>query len=215
MSIGFLLPDADGAVVWRGPRKNALIKQFLKDVDWGTLDWLIVDTPPGTSDEHISLAQLLPMRPGVDGAVLVTTPQEVAVADVRKEASFCAKVGVPLVGVVENMAVLAAPAPSASFVVEGTGADVTAAVAAAVDGALGAGAFAGLGLRVPVFHAPGGGGGASLAAKAGTALLGRVPLDPGLGRACEEGERAAAATAPAAAAELGRVCDAVVAKLGG
>jgi Mrp family chromosome partitioning ATPase len=59
MSVGFMLPNPDDAVVWRGPRKNGLIKQFLKDVDWGELDYLIVDTPPGTSDEHISIAQYL------------------------------------------------------------------------------------------------------------------------------------------------------------
>ena len=59
MSIGFMLPDPDSAVVWRGPRKNGLIKQFLKDVDWGELDYLVIDTPPGTSDEHISMAQYL------------------------------------------------------------------------------------------------------------------------------------------------------------
>jgi Mrp family chromosome partitioning ATPase len=216
MSIGFLLPDPDGAVVWRGPRKNGLIKQFLKDVDWGPLDWLIIDTPPGTSDEHISLAQLLPARPGADGALLVTTPQEVAVADVRKEAAFCAKVGLPLVGVVENMAALAAPAADAALVSSSTGADVTAAVAAAVDGALGAGAWAGLTVRVPIFHVPGGvGGGAALAARAGTTLLGRVPLDPGLGRACEEGAWAGPDRAPAAAAALAGVCDGVMKALGG
>lgn len=77
MSIGFMLPSNDNAVIWRGPRKNGLIKQFLTDVDWGELDYLIIDTPPGTSDEHISLAQLLKSST-VDGAIIVTTPQEVA-----------------------------------------------------------------------------------------------------------------------------------------
>ena len=93
MSIGFMLPNSDDAVIWRGPRKNGLIKQFLTDVDWGDLDYLIVDTPPGTSDEHISIVQLL-QSSNVDGAVIITTPQEVAMADVRKELSFCKKTGI-------------------------------------------------------------------------------------------------------------------------
>ena len=76
MSIGFMLPNADDAIIWRGPRKNGLIKQFLTDVDWGTLDFLIVDTPPGTSDEHISIVQYLKTSlTSADGAVVVTTPQ--------------------------------------------------------------------------------------------------------------------------------------------
>lgn len=91
MSIGFMLPNPDDAVIWRGPRKNGLIKQFLKDVHWGQLDYLIIDTPPGTSDEHISIVQYL--KAGcMAGAVVVTTPQEVAIVDVRKEISFCRKV---------------------------------------------------------------------------------------------------------------------------
>ena len=76
MSIGFMLPNTDDAVIWRGPRKNGLIKQFLTDVDWGALDYLIIDTPPGTSDEHISIVQYL-KGTALDGAVVVTTPQEV------------------------------------------------------------------------------------------------------------------------------------------
>jgi Mrp family chromosome partitioning ATPase len=92
MSIGFMLPTTDDAVIWRGPRKNGLIKQFLTDVDWGQLDYLIIDTPPGTSDEHISIVQYLKATT-VDGAVIVTTPQEVAMADVRKEINFCKKTG--------------------------------------------------------------------------------------------------------------------------
>ena len=108
MSIGFMLPNPDDAVVWRGPRKNALIKQFLRDVDWGELDYLIVDSPPGTSDEHISLAQYLSLS-DVDGAIIVTTPQEVSIIDVKKEINFCKKVGIRVIGVVENMSYLAMP----------------------------------------------------------------------------------------------------------
>lgn len=91
MSIGFMLPNPDDAVIWRGPRKNGLIKQFLKDVHWGSLDYLVIDSPPGTSDEHISIAQLL-APVAVDGAVVVTTPQQVSIIDVRKEINFCKKV---------------------------------------------------------------------------------------------------------------------------
>ena len=77
MSVGFLLSSPTDAVIWRGPKKNGLIKQFLRDVDWGELECLLVDTPPGTSDEHLSIVQYLSAS-GIDGAVIVTTPQEVS-----------------------------------------------------------------------------------------------------------------------------------------
>ena len=108
MSIQFMLPDADSAVIWRGPKKNGLIKRFLKDVEWGDLDLLVVDTPPGTSDEHLSVQSFLNAS-GVDGALLVTTPQEVALMDVRKELDFCRKAGISVLGVVENMAGFVCP----------------------------------------------------------------------------------------------------------
>jgi len=108
MSVGFMLPDPDEAVIWRGPKKNGLIKQFLKDVDWGKLDFLIVDTPPGTSDEHLSITQLLKSA-GIDGAIIVTTPQEVALTDVRKEINFCFKSQLPIIGIVENMSGFVCP----------------------------------------------------------------------------------------------------------
>lgn len=103
MSIGFLLEKRGDAVVWRGPKKTAMIRQFLSDVVWGDLDYLLIDTPPGTSDEHISVAETLQQAANPDGAVLVTTPQGVATADVRKELSFCRKVGFNVLGVIENM----------------------------------------------------------------------------------------------------------------
>eukprot|EP00388_Colpodella_angusta_P022238 GDKJ01056789.1.p1 GENE.GDKJ01056789.1~~GDKJ01056789.1.p1 ORF type:complete len:376 (-),score=91.96 GDKJ01056789.1:54-1181(-) len=102
MSVGFLLPNDRDAVIWRGPKKNGLIRQFLTDVNWGELDVLLVDTPPGTSDEHLSIVSYL-QEAGIDGSVIVTTPQEVALLDVRKEITFCKKVGVEVLGVVENM----------------------------------------------------------------------------------------------------------------
>ncbi|KAK2742922.1 cytosolic Fe-S cluster assembly factor nbp35 [Myotisia sp. PD_48] len=108
MSILFMLPSRDDAVIWRGPKKNGLIKQFLKDVEWGELDYLIVDTPPGTSDEHLSVNSLL-KESGLDGAVLVTTPQEVSLLDVRKEIDFCRKAGIRILGLVENMSGFVCP----------------------------------------------------------------------------------------------------------
>ncbi|KAJ3117565.1 cytosolic Fe-S cluster assembly factor nbp35 [Phlyctochytrium bullatum] len=108
MSIAFLLPDSGDAVIWRGAKKNGMIKQFLKDVDWGEQDFLLVDTPPGTSDEHLSIVTYL-KESGIDGAVVITTPQEVALQDVRKELNFCKKVGIPVLGVVENMAAFVCP----------------------------------------------------------------------------------------------------------
>ncbi|PHH77079.1 hypothetical protein CDD80_948 [Ophiocordyceps camponoti-rufipedis] len=112
MSLGFLLPQRGDAVVWRGPKKTAMIRQFLRDVVWGETDYLLVDTPPGTSDEHISLVETLQSeaRPDqVAGAVVVTTPQAVATSDVRKELNFCTKTGTRVLGVVENMSGFVCP----------------------------------------------------------------------------------------------------------
>ena len=102
MSIQFMLPNRDDAIIWRGPKKTGLIKQFLKDVDWGETDWLFIDTPPGSGEEVITLNSAL-KESGIDGAVLVTTPQEVALLDVRKEIDFCRKAGIKILGIVENM----------------------------------------------------------------------------------------------------------------
>ncbi|KAI9889676.1 MAG: cytosolic Fe-S cluster assembly factor cfd1 [Vezdaea aestivalis] len=109
MSLGFLLPSRDSAVIWRGPKKTAMINQLFESTAWGELDYLLIDTPPGTSDEHISAVTALMEtcdlgRGQLAGAVLVTTPQAVATADVRKELNFCEKVGLRVLGVVENMA---------------------------------------------------------------------------------------------------------------
>ena len=100
MSIGFLLNKNDDALIWRGPMKNQVIKQFLKDVDWGELDYLIIDSPPGTGDEPLSVIQMLE---DADGAIIVTTPQKVAISDVRKGIGFCRKLELPIIGVLENM----------------------------------------------------------------------------------------------------------------
>eukprot|EP01012_Entosiphon_sulcatum_P033637 TRINITY_DN42596_c0_g1_i1.p1 TRINITY_DN42596_c0_g1~~TRINITY_DN42596_c0_g1_i1.p1 ORF type:complete len:275 (-),score=42.91 TRINITY_DN42596_c0_g1_i1:21-845(-) len=106
MSMGFLLDDPKAAVVWRGPRKSAMIQQFVSNVAWGPLDYLLVDTPPGTSDEHLSVAEA---KWTTDGAVLVTTPQEVSLDDVKKELSFCRRIGWRCLGIVENMSGFVCP----------------------------------------------------------------------------------------------------------
>lgn len=103
MSLGFLLPNKDDPVIWRGPKKTAMVQQLVNQVVWGELDYLIVDTPPGTSDEHISIMEKLKDLDNVRGSILVTTPQGVAVSDVRKELNFCDKVGLKVLGIIENM----------------------------------------------------------------------------------------------------------------
>eukprot|EP00775_Hariotina_reticulata_P011625 gene11625-11769_t len=231
MSIGFMLPNSDDAVIWRGPRKNALIKQFLKDVVWGDLDYLVVDAPPGTSDEHISIAQFLRaaaapdaagsagtaagrnIAGGIDAAVIVTTPQEVSIIDVRKEVSFCRRVGLQVLGVVENMSSLQVPVSSLRFLdisesqaVPGQ-ADITAAVLAALQQALAqAGVVQDLSevAAVAEVFLPTGGGARHMCDAMGLQLLGSIPLDPLLGQAAEEGRPVLELTHHAAPDKQGR-----------
>jgi ATP-binding protein involved in chromosome partitioning len=106
MSIGFMLKDQDDPIIWRGPMKYQVIKQFLKDVEWSNLDYLIVDSPPGTGDEPLSIAQLIE---NPDGAIIVTTPQQLAITDVRKAVSFCRQLNIPVIGVIENMSGFVCP----------------------------------------------------------------------------------------------------------
>ena len=106
MSIAFLVSDRDAPVIWRGPVKMGAIKQFLEEVEWGRLDYLIVDLPPGTGDEPLSVAQLIPSP---DGAVIVTTPQDVALLSVRKSINFAKAVKLNVIGIIENMAGLVCP----------------------------------------------------------------------------------------------------------
>lgn len=184
--MGFILPNPDDAVIWRGPRKNGLIKQFLKDVNWGDIDFLVVDAPPGTSDEHISIAQYLKATE-VDGAVIVTTPQEVSIIDVRKEINFCRRVGLPILGVVENMAMLEAPVGGFKFIncTGGQQIDVTSQVLEAIRAAVPS--MGGLVAQMEVYHASRGGA-ATMTKELGVPLLGRIPLDPQLSKAAEEGK---------------------------
>lgn len=100
VSIGYFLPNPDDAIILRGPAKNGVIQQFISDVVWGDLDYLFIDCPPGTGDEPLGICQRIP---DPTGAIIVTTPQEVAANDVRKSLNFCLKLEFPILGIVENM----------------------------------------------------------------------------------------------------------------
>jgi len=206
MSISFLLEEGDAAVVWRGPRKNGLIKQFLTETDWGVggLDYLIIDTPPGTSDEHISIVQYLndarPMMTdgngsGASGAIVVTTPEEVSMADVRKELNFCKKTSVPVLGIVENMSGLQMRVSDLSFFRDGSGSDNGDTITSNSNDCTND-VLALLKEKCPevlsmvaatdVFPSSGGGP-RGMAEKFNVPYLGKLPLDPNLLKACEEG----------------------------
>jgi len=166
MSIGFLLESPDQAIIWRGPKKNGMIKQFLRDVNWAEagrvdpegdgepiVDYLVIDTPPGTSDEHLSIVQYL-KGSGIDGAIIVTTPQEMSLLDVRKEINFCKKVKVPVLGVVENMSGFVCPSCDTKTMI----------------------------------FAPSTGGAAAMCQDMGVPYLGSLPIDPALARSCDQGK---------------------------
>ena len=104
MSIGFMVPE-EQAMIWRGPMLHSAIRQFLSDVDWGELDYLIIDLPPGTGDVALSLTQAIPLT----GALIVTTPQDVALADVRRGVAMFERLGVPILGIIENMSYFLCP----------------------------------------------------------------------------------------------------------
>jgi Mrp family chromosome partitioning ATPase/predicted Fe-Mo cluster-binding NifX family protein len=148
MSIGFMLRNTDDAVIWRGPMKYNVIKQFLGDVEWGELDFLVIDSPPGTGDEPLSVAQLVT---GADGAVIVTTPQSIALIDVRKCITFCNQLSMPVLGVVENMSGFICPK---------------------------------CGEKTDIFKT---GGGEEMARDMGVPFLGRVPVDPDIVAASDDG----------------------------
>jgi ATP-binding protein involved in chromosome partitioning len=149
MSIGFLLPGEEEAVIWRGPAKSSVIRQFIGEVEWGDLDYLVVDCPPGTGDEPLTVIQTLEK---IDGAVVVTTPQDVALADVRKSISFCGQLNLPILGVIENMSGLVCPH---------------------------------CGETIDVFKT---GGGEAMAAEMMVPFLGRVPMDPRVVVAGDDGK---------------------------
>lgn len=175
VSMQFLLQEADQAVIWRGPIKMQIIGQFLGDVAWGDLDYLVIDLPPGTSDEPLSVAQNIPEA---DGVILVTTPQEVAVGDVRKSAEFVRKLQLPILGVIENMSGLTirGRAPANAAVTLDTGKEHHEVQAD------GAGDFT---VTLDVFKR---GGGEAMAAKLGVPFLGAVPLDLDIMHGGDEGK---------------------------
>jgi len=105
VSMSFLLENPDNPVIWRGPMKMKIIQQFLGDVEWGDLDWLVIDSPPGTGDEPLSVAQLIPAT----GAIIVTTPQDVSVQDSRKAVIFAKRLNLKILGIVENMSGMICP----------------------------------------------------------------------------------------------------------
>lgn len=106
VSIALVLGSPDEPVIWRGPLKMKAIKQFIEDVEWGELDYLVIDSPPGTGDEPLSVIQLIP---GIDGVIIVTTPQEVALLDSRKAVNFARSLNVAVIGIIENMSGLICP----------------------------------------------------------------------------------------------------------
>lgn len=154
MSCGFLLGSLDEAVIWRGPKKNGLIKQFLRDVDWSALDYLLIDTPPGTSDEHMSIVQYLKPLNNFKGALIVTTPQEAALLDVRKQIDFCKKVGLKIIGIIENMSYFRCPNCKV----------------------------------VSTIFEPSTGGAEQLCSDFKIKLLGKIPIDPLIGKSLDQGE---------------------------
>ncbi len=149
MSIAFFLPNNTDAVIWRGPLKMNVIRQFLRDVEWGELDYLVIDSPPGTGDEPLSVVQLIE---DASGAILVTTPQEISLADVRRSITFCRNVGLHVLGVIENMSGFVCPE---------------------------------CGTRSEIFKS---GGGESMAEEMGVPFLGKIPIDPDVVTASDDGK---------------------------
>ena len=117
VSMEMVLGDKDTAVIWRGPLKISAIKQFISDIEWGDMDYLIIDSPPGTGDEPLTVAQTIPDAE----ALIVTTPQEVSLADVRKSINFCRQVNMKIIGLVENMSDFCCPHCSKKITIFGDG----------------------------------------------------------------------------------------------
>lgn len=147
VSLEYLMRDRDEAIIWRGPLKIQAIRQFVSDMDWGELDYLVIDAPPGTGDEPLSVAQTIPHVK----AIVVTTPQKVALADVRKSISFCRTLKVEIVGIIENMSGFVCPHCNQT---------------------------------VDIFKS---GGGEALAREMELAFLGKIPMDPKVVMAGDDG----------------------------
>ncbi len=163
ISVAFMLQNEDNALIWRGPMKHNVIKQFITDVEWGLLDFLIIDCPPGTGDEPLSVVQLLQetknqkqpdksQPDNLDGAVVVTTPQKLSLIDVRKCITFCRQLNLPVIGVIENMSGFVCP---------------------------------NCGEKTDILKS---GGGKNMAAQMNVPFLGTIPIDQKFAQACDEGK---------------------------
>ena len=175
ISMAFLIEDPDKPVIWRGPIKLGAIQQFIGDVAWGELDALIIDFPPGTSDEPLTVSQSLP---GIDGVVIVTTPQEVALLDSRKSINFAKTISVPVLGVVENMSgftIRGKSDPNTLFSVFGPGGAPLECISDD-DG--------NWQVTLDVFKS---GGGKEASIEMGVPFLGSLPFDPGIVRGGDDG----------------------------
>ncbi len=175
ISMAFLLEDPDKPVIWRGPIKLGAIQQFIGDVSWGELDALIIDFPPGTSDEPLTVSQSLP---GIDGVVIVTTPQEVALLDSRKSINFAKTISVPVLGVVENMSgytIRGSAEPNSTISVMGPG-GVMKECDSDSEG--------NWDITLDVFKS---GGGMEASDEMGVPFLGTLPFDPGIVRGGDDG----------------------------
>ncbi len=175
ISMAFLLEDEDSPVVWRGPIKLGAIQQFIGDVEWGQLDYLIIDFPPGTSDEPLTVAQSLP---DIDGMVIVTTPQDVALLDSRKSITFANTLKVDVIGVVENMSgyTIRGKAPAGTDIQLAAPAGRTLQTTADDNGDWA--------LTLDIFKS---GGGEKTAEEFGVPFLGKLPFDPGFVRGGDDG----------------------------
>jgi len=175
ISMAFLIEDPDKPVIWRGPIKLGAIQQFIGDVAWGELDALIIDFPPGTSDEPLTVSQSLP---GIDGVVIVTTPQEVALLDSRKSINFAKTISVPVLGVVENMSgytIRGKSEPNSRVSILGPG-GIPHDCKSDEDG--------NWQVTLDVFKS---GGGKDASTEMGVPFLGALPFDPGIVRGGDDG----------------------------
>ena len=175
ISMAFLLEDENTPVVWRGPIKLGAIQQFIGDVDWGNLDYLIIDFPPGTSDEPLTVAQNLP---DIDGMVIVTTPQDVALLDSKKSITFATSLKVDVIGIIENMsgyAVNGKASPGTELEISGPGGK-TFKVTSDENGEWS--------VTLDIFKA---GGGEKTATEFNVPFLGKLPFDPGFVRGGDDG----------------------------
>ena len=203
ISMAFLLEDEDTPVVWRGPIKLGAIQQFIGDVEWGELDYLVIDFPPGTSDEPLTVAQSLP---DIVGMVIVTTPQDVALLDSRKSITFSESLKVPVLGVVENMSgytISGKAQPSTEIEIAGPGGKKHKTTADS-DG--------NFNVTLDIFKQ---GGGKSTAEEFGVPFLGALPFDPGFVRGGDDGvHRIVSEPEGASAIAFAKVVEAIKSQIG-